>query len=347
MVRRIKRTTLLTLLIAAIALLAGACSPAEGRTTKPRNEAASKTLTVYSGRSEKLILPLIRRFEQETGVTVAVRYGDTAELAATILEEGRRSPADVFISQDAAALGALAGAGMLRALPADVLDRVPGRYRAPDGTWVGLSGRARTIVYNRDRIDPSSLPLSLEQVADPRHRGRFGIAPTNSSLQAHLAAHRVLEGEAASRALLAAMTANDPRRYANNSAIVAAVIAGEIDFGLVNHYYLWQARAQHPGAPAENHFMRNGRASTFVNLAGAGVLRDNTAALALIRFFLSHDSQEYFATETYEYPVVPGIAPPIDLPPLDEEAGAQVDFEAVSAILPSTLEAIRDSGLLR
>jgi iron(III) transport system substrate-binding protein len=341
-----KFTRLLSAIVAATAVAVGACAPSETASTDTAYVKPGK-ITVYSGRNEKLILPLIDRFRNETGIEVAVRYGDTAELAATILEEGPNTPAAVFISQDAGALGALADANVLKTLPADVIERVPARHRSPAGVWVGLSGRARTIVYNTGNVDPSTLPRTLEDVGVSRYRGRFGLAPTNSSLQAHLAVHRVIEGEAATRAMLKNIAANDPRRYPNNSAIVDAVIAGEIDFGLVNHYYLWQARKERPGAPAENFFMPDGRASSFINLAGVGVLRNDEAALSLVRFLLSDESQAYFANETYEYPVVAGIAPPVDLPPLESIVTPEVDFGRVSAELPATLEMIRDSGLIR
>ncbi|MGK2858787.1 MAG: extracellular solute-binding protein [Thermoanaerobaculia bacterium] len=331
--------------VCAFAIAFTACKPSEQTTTT--TSAPQQTITIYSGRNEKLIAPLLERFKAQSGIDVSVRYGDTAELAATILEEGANTRAQLFISQDAAALGALASAGVLQPIPADVLERVAPVWRSPDGVWVGLSGRARTVVYDPSKRDPKTLPDSLEKVGDARYKGRFGIAPTNSSLQAHLAVYQAVKGEAATRALLASLVANEPRRYPNNSSIVDAVIAGEIDFGLVNHYYLWQARKERPDAPAENYFMTSGKASSFVNLAGIGLLDDSAAVLALARFLVSDEAQTYFAQETYEYPLVAGIAPPVDLLPLDAIETPTVDFGEVSKVLPSTLGLIHESGLIR
>jgi iron(III) transport system substrate-binding protein len=118
-------------------------------------------LTVYSGRSEELVGPIIEQFEQDSGIAVGVRYGDTAEMAATILEEGSNSPADVFYAQDAGALGALAEAGALAQLPATLLAQVEPRFRSPQGVWIGLSGRARVVAYNKADVDPADLPDSI------------------------------------------------------------------------------------------------------------------------------------------------------------------------------------------
>lgn len=302
------------------------------------------SLLVYSGRNESLIGPILDQFEARSGIDVQVRFGDTAEMAATLLEEGVNTPADVFISQDAAALGALADAGLLQPLPQPVLERVPARFRAPAGDWVGLSGRARTVVYNTDRVTPEELPRSLEEVRQPRYRRTFGVAPTNGSFQAHVAVYQVLHGGEATRRLLEGMTANEPGRYPKNSAIVEAVIAGEADWGLVNHYYLWRALKENPDAPAANFFMPG---SSFVNLAGAAVLSSREAAVQLVEFLLSEEAQSYFAETTFEYPLVAGVSAAAGLVPLDQLATPEVDPTELARVLPETLKLISESGLIR
>jgi iron(III) transport system substrate-binding protein len=129
---------------------------------------APASITIYSGRTEDLIGPLIERFEEQTGVDAQVRYGDTAELASLLLEEGAATPADVYIAQDAGALGAVAGGGLLRQLPTDVLDRVPASFRSPDGHWVGVSARARVVVYDTRELSPEQLPTSIHAHGDAR-----------------------------------------------------------------------------------------------------------------------------------------------------------------------------------
>ncbi len=339
---------LLGSLAAGCAALALACGPpAERGGEGAAGDGAAPPLLVYSGRNESLVGPLLARFSETAGVEVRVRYAETAELAATLLEEGPGTPAEVFISQDAAALGALAAAGVLRRLDDALLARVPPRFRAPGGEWVGVSGRLRTVVYNTEATSPAALPRGLAEVAAPRYRGRFGVAPTNASFQAHMAAYGVIAGEPALVELLAAMAANGPRSYPKNSAIVAAVAAGEIDWGLVNHYYLWRELEENPGAPAANFFMTEGPAAAFANLAGAAVLADREEARGLVAFLLSDEAQRYFVEETFEYPLVEGVAPAPGLPPLAALAAPEVDFARVAEALPRTLERIGESGLIR
>jgi iron(III) transport system substrate-binding protein len=310
---------------------------------------AESPLVVYSGRSESLIGPLMTMFTAASGPQVSVRYGETAEMAATILEEGRNSPADVFFAQDAGALGALAAAGRLRPLPTDLLEQVPAPFRSSQGNWIGISGRARTVVYNTDLVAESELPDTIWGFTDPRWRGRLGWAPTNGSFQAFVTALRLLEGEERARDWLQAMIANDIKVYANNTAIVEAVIKGEIAAGFVNHYYLLRAQAERGGnLPARNHFLAGGDAGALVNVAGVGILDTAPhpeAALAFVRFLLSPTAQRYFVEQTREYPLVAGIAPPPELKPLSELATPDLDLNRLSD-LQGTLALLQEVGAL-
>ncbi len=325
-------------------LVLAACAPAP---RDPADDESGEPLVVYSGRNERLVGPLLERFGREMGVDVQVRYGSTSEMAATLMEEGPHTPASVFISQDAAALGALSGGGLLIVLPEDLTRLVPERFRSARGDWVGLSGRARTVVYNTSLVSVEELPQTLGEITDPRYRGRFGIAPGNASFQAHMACFLALNGEKAAREQFAGMARNEPLRYAKNSPIVAAVISGEIDWGLVNHYYLWRALKENPDAPAKNFFMRGEDGSSFINIAGVGLLRDDPQALELIEFLLGDEAQRYFATETYEYPLVHGVAPTVELPELASLDTAQIDYTRLAEALEPALELIESSGLNR
>ncbi len=334
-------------LLAAILLTSLACAQPGSETTEGEATAeAVEPLVVYSGRNKSLIGPLLERFETQTGMATEVRYGETAELAATLLEEGDSSPCDVFIAQDAAALGALSQAGRFHTLPEDIAGRLDAGFVSPGGDWVGLSGRARVVVYNTEQTDPSKLPRTLDEVADPRFKGRFGVAPVNGSFQAHMTLVHAVSGHDALVELLAKITANEPRRYPKNSAIVEAVIQGEVEWGLVNHYYLWRALKENPDAPAKNFVMDGDEVSRFLNLAGAGAISERAEALSLLRFLLSDDSQRYFAEETYEYPLVAGVEASPELIPIAQQTAGQPDFARLSEVLAPTLEAITTTGLL-
>jgi iron(III) transport system substrate-binding protein len=306
-------------------------------------------LTVYSGREQTLVQPLLERFAEETGVSIRVRYGDTAEMAATILEEGDNSPADVFYAQDAGSLGAVDAAGMLRPLPAAILEAVPERFRPPDGGWVGISGRARVVAYSTERIDPEELPDSIDGFTDPAWSGRIGWAPTNGSFQAFVTALRLIEGEEAARAWLEGIQANDPIEYSSNLTAIDGIADGEVDVAFVNHYYLYVMRDEEgDDYPVDNAYLGGGDAGALVNAAGVGILsttEHGDEAEQLVRFLLSEEAQTYFATQTHEYPLVEGVAVDPDLVPIDELDPPDIDLGDLDD-LQGTLRLLQEVGAL-
>ncbi len=308
-----------------------------------------QSITVYSGRSEELIGPILERFEAQSGIDVNVRYGGTAELLATLLEEGDRSPADVYIAQDAGALGALESAGRLDELDADLLDRVSPAFRSAAGRWVGISGRARVIVYNTERLDPGDLPDSILAFTDPKWRGRIGWAPVNGSFQAFVTALRLTQGEDAARDWLEGILANDPIEYPKNTPIVAAVAAGEIDVGFVNHYYLHRFLAEEgEGFGARNAYTAPGDPGTLINVAGAAILSSSDArpqAAQLLVFLLSEEAQRYFTQKTFEYPLIEGVEANADLRSIAELQPVDLDLSRLSD-LEGTLDLLRETGVL-
>ena len=299
---------------------------------------------VYVGRSETLIQPLIDQYVAETGVEVQVRYAGSAELAAQILEEGDNSPADVFMAQDAGALGAVSKAGYLRELDADLLNLIDPEYRAADGTWMGVSGRVRVFNFNPDKV--TELPRSVLDLAGPEWKGRVGIAPTNSSFQAFVTALRLIEGEDVARAWLEAMKENGVI-YEKNSAILEAVETGQVDAGLINHYY-WFARGNEVGfenLTSEIAAFESQDVGNLRNVAGVGILSEDSRAKAFVQFLLSETAQQYFVTETSEYPLIQGLDPLTGLTPLDEIPAPEFDLNDLEA-LEETLQLIRAAGLI-
>lgn len=323
------------------------CAPAAP--LQPATPALARELVVYSGRSKELVGPLLERFTRETGVEVKVRYGDTAELAAAILEEGRNTPADAYFAQDAGALGALSAAGRLTKLPEAILSRVEERFRSPKGDWVGLSGRARTVVYNTKALKPEDLPDSILGFADPRWKGKIGWPPTNGSFQGFVTALRITEGEEAARRWLAGIQANNPKVYRNNTAVVQAVGAGEVEVGFVNHYYLFRfLKEQGEAFPARNYHPRAGDAGALINVAGAGILDTSKRAETVQRFLeylLSPEAQQYFAEETFEYPLIPGVKTHPLLITLSQIRTPKLDLGSLED-LKGTLKLLQAVGIL-
>ena len=349
--------------VAAIAVAAcgGGATPSPSASTSAAPSVPSSTdvpsvgpslegsLTIYSGRSEELVGPLIERFETETGIDVEVNYAGTSDLAATLLEEGANSPADVFFSQDGGALGALAAEGLLAELPGDTLGKVDTRFRSPDGQWVGVSGRARVVAYDPRALSEDELPDSILDFADPEWKGRIGWAPTNASLQSFITALRVLEGEDAARAWLEGVVANEPKVYEGNSQALEGVAAGEVEVALINHYYLLgQVAEQGDDYPARNHFLPGGDPGALVNVAGAAILgtaKNPAAAQTFVDFLLAEESQQYFADETFEYPLIEGVPADERLVPLADIESPDIDLSDLSD-LEGTLSLMQEVGAL-
>jgi iron(III) transport system substrate-binding protein len=313
----------------------------------------SDQLVIYSGRSESLVEPIIDQFRQVTGIDVDVRYGGTAELAGVLLEEGANSPADVFYAQDPGGLGAVQAAGLLTQLPEETLALVPDRFASPAGEWVGISGRARTVVYNTEAIaDPETeLPDDLWGFTAPEWKGHLGWAPTNGSFQAMVTAMRAIWGDEKTAEWLLAIQANEPAVYDSNTPIVAAVGSGEIDAGLVNHYYLYRFLAEDgQDFAARNYFLPGGGPGSLIMVSGAGLLKSAANpenAQKFIDFLLSVPGQQYFAAQTVEYPLVEGVTTTNGLPPLAELDEVAVDIDlAQLADLAGTQAMLVDLGII-
>lgn len=303
-------------------------------------EAQDTTLTIYSGRNQELVGPVIQRFEEDTGIEIEVVYAGTTALANQLLEEGDRSPADIFFAQDAGALGLVADAGLLDELPSYLLDSVEARFRSANGLWVGVTGRARVVTYNTDLLDPADLPQSIYDFADPEWAGRVGWAPTNGSLHAHLTAMRVLDGDEAMMDFVRGMLENEAPIYDSNSLTVAAVRMGEVEAGLVNHYYMFRALEEFPDAPLANYMFPSGDSGNLVNIAGVGMLASSDAkplAQQFVAYLLSRSAQQYFVEETFEYPLLIGVEADSRLTPLAEIETPQIDLSNL-ADLTETLQ---------
>ena len=346
------RSTILTavasisLLLPVLAACSSDTSSSDAGSSAGSTESAE--LVVYSGRSEELVGPLFKEFTTETGVTVNARFGDSAELAAQMLEEGDRSPAQIYFSQDAGALGAVEE--LLATLPESVTSLVPQQYRATNDTWTGVTGRARVIAYDPQSVLADQVPQSVFELTDEKWRGQVAIAPTNASFQAFVTAMRVTQGDDVTQEWLTGLVNNDVQTYEKNGLILDAVDSGQVQLGLINHYY-WYEKAAEVGEDnmrAQVAFMAPKDPGSLVNVAGVGILKgaaENSAAIEFVQWLLSPGTQEWFVNNTYEYPLVEDVASAEGLPELDSLAGPDIAL-AQLADLPGTLNMLQDVGLL-
>lgn len=306
------------------------------------------TLTIYSGRGEALVAPLIAQFEAETGIDAEVRYGSTSEMATLLMEEGDKTPADLFWAQDAGALGALSD--HFAELPAASNEAVLEVFRNPTNKWVATSGRTRVLVHSTERVAEADLPAKITDLTDPKYKGRVAWAPTNGSFQAFVTAFRLTEGDEAAKAWLDGMVANDTKVYKNNGTQIEAIANGEVDMGLVNNYYLGRYTVKDEEFPvAQTHF-EAGNIGNLVLVAGAGIVdaSDNQEnAQKFVDFLLSPAAQQFITLQGNEYPVRAGVIPASTLESLETvgEISPKVDTNALGD-LEGTLTLLRDAGLL-
>jgi iron(III) transport system substrate-binding protein len=327
-----------SLAVVVVATALGACSGDGDR------------LTLYSGRAEVQVKPILAEFTKATGIKVAARYGASAELAAQIAEEGSRSKADVFWAQDAGALGSVDKLGLFGPIPPSVTSVVDKKYRAPDDNWTGVSGRARVVVYDPRKVPAAELPASVFNLTEPKWKGRIGLAPTNGSFQSFVTAMLISAGEARTKAWLQGIKANEPKTYASNDLIVKAANEGQVDVGLVNHYYLFQLQSE-IGADktvARNHYTAGSDPGALVNVAGVGMLKSSKRAAdagRFIEYLLSQEAQRHFAERNFEYPLLAGVPTAPGLPALQPAQGPAINLGDL-ADLDHTLDLLRQTGLL-
>lgn len=334
-----------------LALVLAAC----GGNEQPAPEAPADSggdLVLYSGRSQALVEPVLDRFREVTGIEVRARYGRDAELLAALAEEGDRSQADVFWANTAGALGAANNAGLLTAMPDSLLQR-PGAYVPSSGRWVPVTVRFRVLAYNPAAVSEGDLPASVMDLpAMEQFRGRIGWTPTYSSFQDFITTMQLVHGEDSTRAWIQGVRALDPKAYPSNTPMLEAMLAGEIDVALTNHYYVRRI-TEGGGEDAEAvaiHRFAPGDVGNLALVTGAGLLQsgaNDANAARLLSFLLSEEAQAMLAENVREYPVLRDAPTPPYLLPFDEAArlGPDIDFERLRD-LEGTLRLLREEELL-
>ncbi len=342
------RAAIGAVIVSLVAVFAFAgCGSSSSTSTSTSGAGDGSSLVVYSGRSEEYVGPALAAFTKKTGVTVDVRYGDSVDLGLLIGEEGDKTPAQVFLAQSPGAMVYLDQSKLLSTLPQATLDKVPATFRADDGTWVGVTGRQRVLIYNTDLVTQSDLPKSVFDLVKPQYEGKVAVAPSNSSFQDFVTAMTQLSGEQKTKAWLEGLAANGAKAYAKNDAIADAVARGEIPFGLVNHYYFNEIIEKDPNAPVKVYrFPGTDPGSLFLVSTAAipAPAANNADAVALINYMLSPAGQAMFVAEEGEYPVVPGVKQATGQPSLSELAYPTYDLSGLTD-LRQTAKLIQGSGI--
>jgi iron(III) transport system substrate-binding protein len=332
-----------------VALIVTGLALAAGAATAP---AQTTSLTIYSGREERLVKPIMDRFTRDTGIELRVRYASSAALATALVEEGKNSPADVYWSQEPGTLGLVAARGLLARLPQGTVGKVPTRFSTRSRRWVGTSGRSRVLVYNTQAVATRDLPASVWGLTNARWKGKIGVAPTNASFQAFLGATIQLHGEDRVRTWLRGLEANDITFYPNNTTVVQAVGRGDIEVGLVNHYYLYNVLAETPGLPIRNHWFRDGDPGNLVLAAGVGIVSSTQkagAAQRFVDFLLSKWAQRFIARGpgAAEYPLIEGVPRRPGLRALSTIKGPKYNLGRLSADLAPAVKLLLEEGFIK
>ncbi|RFU19802.1 iron ABC transporter substrate-binding protein [Geodermatophilus marinus] len=291
---------------------------------------AAETLTVYSAQHESLVRTMLEDFTAETGIELEFRDANDAELANQIVQEGEASPADVFLTENSPAIDILDDEGLLAPLEQSTLDQVGERYRPSSGTWTGFAARSTVLVYNPEQLPEAELPASILDLADPAWEGRIGIAAGGPDFQAIVAAVLAMEGEEATRAWLEGLERNADV-YQSNTAVMVAADEGEIDAGVMYHYYWYRDQAENAlkGDDARLHYFRGQDPGAFLSVSGAGVLASSDQpeeAQQLVAYLTGPEAQRKLAeSSALEYAVGAGVDSADALPALDTLEAPPVD----------------------
>ncbi len=314
-------------------------------------QASDDELIVYSGRSDKFVRPVVEAFTEKTGVKVVLHTAESTALLNKLRLEGGRTPADLFLSNDAGNLQLGSDAKLFRAVSKDIASAIPSQYRAADNTWIGLSARARVLVINTNNVEKGELQ-SVFDLADPKWLGRLGITnATNESFIAGVTVYLEATDRGQTKAWLEGLKANiNGGVFSKHSHIVNAVARGKKDAGLVNHYYIYRHLAENPNAPIAIVLPDQGENDFGIawNVAGIAVTKHSKKlelAEQLIAFLVSEEGQKMFAEANREYPTREGVPAADMVPPAGSYKVAGVPMSALGAKRNTTIDLLEEVGM--
>lgn len=281
------------------------------------------TLTLYNGQHEQTTAALVSRFEAQTGIRVKERDGDEDQLAEEIEQQGGSTPADVFLSENSPSLMSLQGKGLLASLPPNILSQVPSRYNSPKGDWIGVSARVSVMVYNTSQLKASQLPRSILDLAGPQWKGKLAVAPTETDLLPVVSSIARARGSNAAVTWLKAIKNNAASHIEpDNETVTSDVNSGQAAIGVVDHYY-WYRMAREVGPSHVRSaigYFQPGDPGYVLDVSGAGVIKSSghlAAAEEFVGFLVSQTGQQTMVgSDSFEYPLRPGVAPPKGVTPL-------------------------------
>ncbi|MBI4400768.1 MAG: extracellular solute-binding protein [Nitrospirae bacterium] len=313
---------------------------------------AAERLVVYSGRAERLIKPVLDAFQAKTGVQVDLLSSGTTELVNRLQAEGDRTPADLFLTNDAGSLERARELGLLLPLKMEEVERtIPAPFRALDNSWVGLSERFWIAVYNTALVKPTDVKSILD-LGDPRWKGKIAIPNAGSEyLQAGVSVIKAIYGDDRTERLLHGLKVNAGAQvYGKSSQIVEAVAKGQVAMGLVNHYYIYRHLATQPGAPIAALMLdqHDGGMGAIVNVAGAGIIKSSRhldTAKRLVEFLISQEGQKLFADLNKEYPLHPHVTADPTLPDRRSFRAVTMPLVRLGELREPTMALIEHTGL--
>jgi iron(III) transport system substrate-binding protein len=331
--------------VAAVSLVLTAC----GGDSESASGGDKPTLTLYNAQHEDLMKLMVDGFTKETGIKVQMRNGEDFELANQLVQEGSASPADAFVTENSPAMTLVDGKGLFATVGSEALSNVPARYTPSDKKWVGFAARSTVLAYNPTKVADGDLPASLLDLADPRWKGKLGIAAGGADFQAIVSAVLALKGEQATEQWLKGLKDN-AKVYQGNGAVMRAVNSGEIAAGVIYHYYWYKDQAE-AGDNSKNvklHFFGHQDPGAFVSVSGAGVLKSSKhqdEAQQLVAFLTSEKGQKILAdSDALEYTVGSGVPANPALPPLKSLDAPEVDVASLNG--PKVVDLMRQAGLL-
>jgi iron(III) transport system substrate-binding protein len=336
--------------VAALGLTAcGGATSSGSASSGASGSGSGDTITVYNAQHQELTQAWVDAFTKQTGIKVNLRNGDDTEMAQQIIQEGKNSPADVFLTENSPAMSAVENAGLFGDPGTDAKNNVPEAYRPSTGKWVGIAARSTVFAYNKDKIKESDLPKSLMDLAKPEWKGRWAASPSGADFQAIVSAMLQLKGESATLDWLKAMKDNS-KAYKGNSTAMKAVNAGEVDAAVIYHYY-WFGDQAKTGENSKNvglYYFKNQDPGAFVSVSGGGVLassKHQTAAQKFLAFITGPDGQKVLQTgSSFEYPVGSGVAANPKLTPLQDLQAPAVDAAKLNS--QKVTDLMTQAGLL-